>query len=37
MTEDEIDKIIVAAGLKDIDPDWSRSKKVDVLVDRLGE
>jgi hypothetical protein len=37
MNEDEIDKIISAAGLKDIDPDWSRSKKVDVLVDRLGE
>jgi hypothetical protein len=37
MNEDEIDKIISAAGLKDVDPDWSRSKKVDVLVDRLGE
>jgi hypothetical protein len=37
MTEDQVDELIKTAGLKDVDPDWSRSKKVDFLVDRLGE
>lgn len=38
MTEDQVDKIIETAGLtKEIDIDWSRTKKVNALIDKFGE